>query len=181
VDIAVGNPPGGKSVKDKLKNASAISIPEYCKWHPNWEPLLYKFSKSSSLGWKTNIFILGFLWVTSQWEHLIAFMTKFTSPWAPTQQVIVWLKFFWKLGLCLHGFKRVMVTTMEFHFGWVCLFCVQLSSLWNWCTLTRETSCHPAPPTQLCESSCKHPPSITLLVNLFGLFINWNVFLMLAC
>ena len=50
------------------------------------------------------------------------------------------------------------------------------------CTLTRETSCDPAPPAQRCGSSCKHPPSIALLVIFSqGLFINLNMSLMLAC
>jgi len=47
---------------------------------------------------------------------------------------------------------------------------------------TRETSCDPATPAQLCGTSCKHPPSIALLVIfLHGPFINLNVSLMLAC
>jgi len=75
-----------------------------------------------------------------------------------------------------------MVTRTEFHFGWVYTFFVQLSSLRNWCTLTRKTSCDPALPAQLCGSSCKHPPSIVLLVIFsHGPFINLNVSLMLAC
>ena len=37
-------------------------------------------------------------------------------------------------------------TRAEFHFGWVYTFFVQLSSLRNWCTLTRATSCDLAPP-----------------------------------
>ena len=46
----------------------------------------------------------------------------------------------------------------------------------------RKTSCDPAPPAQLCGSSCKHPPSIVLLVIFsHGPFINLNVSLMLAC
>ena len=56
-----------------------------------------------------------------------------------------------------------MVTQTEFPFGWVYTFFVQLSSLQNWCTLTKKTSCDQAPPAQLCGSSCKHPPSIALL------------------
>jgi len=48
--------------------------------------------------------------------------------------------------------------------------------------LTRETSCVPAPPAQMCGSSCNHPPSIELLV-IFSHrpFNNLNVSLMLAC
>jgi len=60
------------------------------------------------------------------------------------------------LSLCLHGCERIMATRTEFHFGWwVCTFFVQRSSLRNWCTPTRETSCVPATPTQLCGLSFK--------------------------
>jgi len=62
-----------------------------------------------------------------------------------------------------------MLTQTEFHFGWVYIFSVQLSSLWNWCTLMRETSWDPALPSQLRESSCKHPSLTALLV----IFYTW--------
>ena len=78
--------------------------------------------------------------------------------------------------------ERVMVTRTEFHFRWVYTFFVQLSYLRNWCTLTREASCDPAPPAQLCGSSCKHPHSTALLVIFsHGPFINFDVSLMLVC
>jgi len=67
-------------------------------------------------------------------------------------------------------------------FWLVYTFFVQLSSLRNWCTLTRETSCDPATTAQLCGSCGKHPPSIVLLVIFsHGPFINLNVSLILAC
>jgi len=59
--------------------------------------------------------------------------------------------------------------------------------LQNWWTelvhiLTRETSCDPAPHAQLCGSSCKHSPSIVLLVIFsHGPVANLTVSLMLAC
>jgi len=48
--------------------------------------------------------------------------------------------------------------------------------------VTRETSCDPTPPAQLCGSSCKRPPSVVLLVIFsHGPFINFDVSLMLVC
>ena len=68
------------------------------------------------------------------------------------------------LSLCLHGCEKVMGTRTEFHFGWVYAFFIRLSSLRNWRTPTRETSCNPAPPAQLCGSSGKHLSSSTVLL-----------------
>jgi len=77
------------------------------------------------------------------------------------------------VSLPLHRFERAMATWTELHFWWVCTFFVQLSTLQNWCTLTRETSCAQQPPAPLCGSSCKHPPSIALLVIFFAWPFHW--------
>jgi len=84
---------------------------------------------------------------------------------------------------CLHGCERVMVTRTEFHFGWVYTFFVQLSSLRNWCTLTRETSCNLTLPLTAVWIILRTSPftCVATVVIFFEGPFNWNVSLMLAC
>ena len=88
------------------------------------------------------------------------------------------------LSLCLHGCERVMVTRREFHFGWVYTFFVQLSSLRNWCTLTRETSCGPAAPLRAVVWIILQTSPFNCVATVVIFFVwpfNWNVSLMLVC